>query len=90
MLQGGPFLWDENQQGLILSSYYWGYLISQIPSGRISEIFSAKWTMLTAVLLNIIGTLVTPLAAPIVPLLIFLRFVEGAAGVNIRHMYYLH
>ena len=90
MLQGGPFLWDENQQGLILSSYYWGYLIGQVPGGRISEIFSAKWTLLTAVLLNSIGTLVTPVAAPIVSLLIFLRVVEGTAGVNIRHIYYLH
>lgn len=90
MLQDGPFLWDEGQQGLILSSYYWGYLISQIPGGRISEIFSAKWAMLTAVSLNSIGTLLTPVVAPIGPLLMFLRFVEGLGGVNIRLMYYLH
>jgi len=90
VLQDGPFLWDENQQGLILSSYYWGYLISQFPGGRISEIFSAKWAMLAAVLLNIIGTLLTPVAAPIESLLMFLRFVEGVGGVNIRFMYYLH
>jgi MFS family permease len=81
--QDGPFLWDENQQGLILSSYYWGYLISQIPGGRISEILSAKWAMFTAVLLNIIGTLLTPVAAQTEPLLMFLRFVEGAGAVNI-------
>lgn len=90
VLQDGPFLWDENQQGLILSSYYWGYLISQIPGGRISEIFGAKWVMFTAVLLNIIGTLLTPVAAPVGSLLMFLRVIEGVGGVNIRLMYYLH
>lgn len=78
--QDGPFTWDESQQGLILSSYYWGYLISQIPAGRISEVFSAKWVMFTAVALNIICTLLTPVAAQIEPLLMFLRCVEGVGG----------
>ena len=73
-----------------MSSYYWGYLISQIPGGRISEMFSAKWAMLTAVLLNSIGTLLTPVVAPIGELLMFLRCVEGVGAVSIRLMYYLH
>lgn len=82
ILQDGPFTWDESQQGLILSSYYWGYLISQIPAGRISEVFSAKWVMFTAIVLNIICTLLTPVAAQIEPLLMFLRCVEGVGGVS--------
>jgi ACS family sodium-dependent inorganic phosphate cotransporter len=90
VLQDGPFQWDEYQQGLILSSYYWGYLTSQIPGGRISEIFSAKWAMFTAILLNSIGTLLTPVAAQSEPLLMFLRVVEGAGGVSVIHIYYLY
>lgn len=63
-----------------MSSYYWGYLISQIPAGRISEVFSAKWVMFSAVVINIICTLLTPVAAQIEPLLMFLRCVEGVGG----------
>jgi ACS family sodium-dependent inorganic phosphate cotransporter len=82
-LQDGPFTWNESQQGLILSSYYWGYLISQIPAGRISEVYSAKWVMFTAVILNIICTLLTPIAAQMEPLLMALRCIEGVGGVSL-------
>lgn len=64
-------------------------MISQIPGGRISEIFSAKWAIFTAVFLNIIGTLLTPLAAEVEYLLMLLRSIEGVAAVNITHIYYI-
>ncbi|XP_069700128.1 sialin [Periplaneta americana] len=78
--EDGPFKWDESLQGLILSSYYWGYLISQLPAARISEKFSAKWVLFTAVVLNIISTLLTPVAAESEHALMFLRCVEGIGG----------
>lgn len=28
--QDGPFDWQPSQQGIILSCYFWGYLISQV------------------------------------------------------------
>jgi ACS family sodium-dependent inorganic phosphate cotransporter len=65
-----------------LSSYYWGYLISQIPAGRISEVFSAKWVMFTAVVINMICTLLTPVAAQTESLLMVIRCVEGVGGVS--------
>ena len=33
----GEFNWDKPTQGLILSSFFWGYLLTQIPSGWISN-----------------------------------------------------
>ena len=34
--------WNDSQKGLILSSFYWGYTIGQMPSARLAQIFGAK------------------------------------------------
>ncbi|XP_026476435.1 putative inorganic phosphate cotransporter [Ctenocephalides felis] len=61
--EDGPFDFTSQQQGLILSSYYWGYALSMFPGGRISELWSAKWVMFFAVITNMVMTLMTPIAA---------------------------
>lgn len=77
----GPFLWDGSQQGLVLSSYFWGYLVSQIPGGRLAEVFSGKWVMFGAVLINIICTFLTPLLAQLhFTGILVLRILQGVAG----------
>lgn len=70
-------------QGLVLASYFWGYIITQLPGGRIAEMFSAKWLVFGAVLINGVATLFTPVAAntSYVALLI-VRFIEGLGAVN--------
>ncbi|KAJ9581819.1 hypothetical protein L9F63_003888, partial [Diploptera punctata] len=59
----GPFDWGEEIKGLILSSYFFGYLVSQVPGGRVAEVLSAKWILFASVALNIIPTILTPPAA---------------------------
>lgn len=44
-------------------SYFWGYFVSQIPGARIAETFSAKYVMLFSVAINVVCTILTPLAA---------------------------
>lgn len=34
--------WSQELQGIILSSFYWGYLISQIPGGFLVQKFGGK------------------------------------------------
>ena len=70
-------------QGLVLASYFWGYIITQFPGGRIAELFSAKWVMFGAVLSNGILTIFTPLAAnnSYIALLV-IRFCEGLGAVS--------
>lgn len=34
--------WSENQKGLLLSSFYWGYAIGQIPASRLIQLYSGK------------------------------------------------
>ncbi|CAB4057066.1 SLC17A [Lepeophtheirus salmonis] len=78
----GPFLWTEQNKGLILGSYFWGYLVTQIPGGRIAELFSGKWVFLVAVLMSSLPTVLTPPAAYLggFKLVIFMRIIEGFGG----------
>ncbi|PNF27742.1 hypothetical protein B7P43_G12798 [Cryptotermes secundus] len=77
----GPFEWGEEVKGVILSSYFFGYLVSQVPGGRAAEVFSAKWILFASVALNIIPTLLTPPAAMIHwSVLVVLRIIEGVGG----------
>lgn len=77
----GPFVWSRPLQGLIKSSYFWGYLVSLIPAGRMSELLSAKWVMLVSVLLNVIASVLSPVAAEMhYSLFIAMRFIQGIGG----------
>lgn len=34
--------WDPSTQGVILGSFYWGYIITQIPGGLLAKRFGGK------------------------------------------------
>lgn len=57
------FAWDEHQQNLVLGAFFWGYLLTELPGGRLAEVVGARrvlgWAMMGASVL----TLATPLAA---------------------------
>lgn len=57
----GLFEWSEELQGLILSSFYWGYVITHIPGGYLAEKFGGKYTLSLGILSTAIFTLLTPL-----------------------------
>lgn len=52
--------WDETTQGLILSSFYWGYVITHMPGGIIAEKFGGKYSLGVGILSTAIFTLLTP------------------------------
>uniref|UniRef100_V5GIW1 Sialin n=1 Tax=Anoplophora glabripennis TaxID=217634 RepID=V5GIW1_ANOGL len=52
--------WDETTQGLILSSFYWGYVITHLPGGILAEKFGGKYSLGLGILSTAIFTLVTP------------------------------
>ncbi|KAE9524993.1 hypothetical protein AGLY_015043 [Aphis glycines] len=72
------FDWDKNTQGEILSSFYYGYILTHLPGGVLSQRFGGKHTMGLGILSTAIFTLITPYVAYMGsrPLTI-LRFVEG-------------
>lgn len=79
--EDGPFVWNEPLQGLILSSYFWGYMVSLLPGGRMAELLSAKWVMNGSVLLNVLASVLSPVAAQThYSLFIVMRFLQGIGG----------
>ncbi|XP_075977493.1 putative inorganic phosphate cotransporter [Anticarsia gemmatalis] len=44
--------WDKKTQGLILSSFFWGYMSMQIPAGLLAKRFGGKPILLVALLVN--------------------------------------
>ncbi|XP_047991934.1 putative inorganic phosphate cotransporter isoform X2 [Leguminivora glycinivorella] len=52
--------WDKETQGLILSSFFWGYIIMQIPGGLLSKRFGGKPILLTAMVANAVINLMIP------------------------------
>jgi len=57
--------WTETQRGSVLSSFYWGYSLGQIPASymMMRGTFSPKWTFGFAVFIPSILTLLVPLCA---------------------------
>lgn len=53
--------WSEKTQGLILSSFYWGYVITHLPGGVLAEKFGGKYTLGLGILSTGVFTLLTPL-----------------------------
>lgn len=61
--QASQFDWDENTQGLVLGSFFWGYVISQLPGGRLADSFGSKWLLGFGIFMTSVLTIVSPLAA---------------------------
>ena len=61
----GPFVWDEPTQSFVLSSFFYGYILPQIPSGVFAQKYGGKWIFGLGILLTSISTVLAPLAAKI-------------------------
>ncbi|XP_063243614.1 sialin-like isoform X2 [Bacillus rossius redtenbacheri] len=80
-LKDGPFVWSQTTRGYILGSFFYGYLVSQLPAGRLAEDVSAKWVLLASCLLNVIGCLLIPVASYMhYSGLLAMRIVQGIGG----------
>ncbi|XP_017478656.1 PREDICTED: putative inorganic phosphate cotransporter [Rhagoletis zephyria] len=52
--------WNEKHKSYIISSFYWGYVFTQLPGGYVSRLFGSKVVMLTTTLCSAICSLLTP------------------------------
>lgn len=79
-LNGGEFSWSANTQGILLGSFYYGYLPMQFVTGRTAELFGTKWLVAGSMGISLAINGLTPLMARTnVELLIVSRVVLGAA-----------
>ncbi|CAL4098932.1 unnamed protein product, partial [Meganyctiphanes norvegica] len=59
----GEFEWDEFTQSLITGAFFWGYIWTQIPGGRLAEVMGAKRVFGGALTLACVMTCLVPVAA---------------------------
>ncbi|CAH3189327.1 unnamed protein product [Porites evermanni] len=87
--KNGEFNWDQKTQGLILGSFFFGYVITQLPGGWLGTRFGGKYLLGLGVLFTSVLTIFTPLAARhSVGMLILVRILEGLGeGVTFPAMH---
>lgn len=77
VLPGPKFDWDQKMQGMILGSFFYSFVLMQVPSGRLAESFGGKWIVSIGLLGTGLLNLVTPLIAYSYGLLITSRVLLG-------------
>lgn len=90
--QTGEFNWDHKTRGIILGSFFYGYVISQIPGGYLSRRFGSKRLFGYGILIAAIASLFTPLAArwnvyALIALRVFEGIGEGVTSPSIHNLW---
>ncbi|XP_014239443.1 sialin isoform X2 [Cimex lectularius] len=57
------FQWDTRQRNLIYGSFFWGYVFTELPGGRLAEVIGAKKVFGASLFIASFITLFTPLVA---------------------------
>ncbi|XP_058974381.1 sialin-like [Musca domestica] len=72
------FSWDTYQQNFVLGCFFWGYILTELPGGRLAELIGGRRVFGHSMLWASLLTLITPLAAHLnYVLLIIVRVVLG-------------
>ncbi|XP_046965584.1 putative inorganic phosphate cotransporter isoform X1 [Vanessa cardui] len=78
LTQDGSYVWTSTLQGYILSSFFYGYVITQIPFGILSKRYGARLFLGVGMLINSVFGLLVPIAAEAgYEWLILVRFIQG-------------
>ncbi|KAF3453061.1 hypothetical protein FNV43_RR03494 [Rhamnella rubrinervis] len=71
------FHWSSSVAGLVQSSFFWGYAVSQLPGGWLAKIFGGRKVLEIGVLTWSLATALVPALAGFMPGLIFSRILVG-------------
>lgn len=69
--------WSETDTGMLLSSFFWGYIVPQIPGGWMATTYGGKRVLAVSVAGAAISAAITPLFRSSLPLLVACRIVTG-------------
>ncbi|XP_071038026.1 sialin-like isoform X2 [Parasteatoda tepidariorum] len=89
--KGTRYNWDSKVQGTILGSFFYGYILTQVPGGVLAERFGGKWLFGVGTFITAVFSILTPLAASLgTTAFIVVRVLEGIGeGVTFPAMNYL-
>ncbi|KAJ8929445.1 hypothetical protein NQ314_017894 [Rhamnusium bicolor] len=74
----GEFVWETDTQGYVLSSFFYGYVVTQIPFGILSKRYGNIYFLGVGMLINSVFGLFVPVAANMgIWWLIVVRFIQG-------------
>ena len=84
--------WDEGVQGIILSCFYFGYMVTQLLGGYLADRFGGKLVLAVGVIWWSLFTILTPPAAAMgITMLIVTRVLMGMGeGVTFPSIYALY
>ncbi|KAF7273182.1 putative inorganic phosphate cotransporter isoform X2 [Rhynchophorus ferrugineus] len=75
---GGVFVWETDTQGYVLSSFFYGYVITQIPFGILAKKYGNIYFLGVGMLINSVFGLLVPVAAYMgIGWLVAVRFIQG-------------
>ncbi|XP_067012655.2 putative inorganic phosphate cotransporter isoform X1 [Anabrus simplex] len=78
--EDGEFVWNEERQGLILSGFFYGYAIGQLPGGLLAERFGGKLVFGLGTFITAVLTVISPFSVWLSDELFFVvRLLEGLA-----------
>ena len=81
--QDGELVWSKRLQGIILGSFFWGYLLTQILGGWLAGRFGGKRIFGYCMLATALATLLTPVGSKGSPyLLMVLQVIKGLGEVS--------
>ncbi|KAL5850575.1 hypothetical protein ACOSQ4_008588 [Xanthoceras sorbifolium] len=71
------FGWNSSMAGLVQSSFFWGYALSQLPGGWLAKRFGGRKVLEIGVLIWSLATALVPLLAGFMPGLVLSRILVG-------------
>lgn len=78
------FEWTPRTKNLILSAFFWGYLIMNLPSAMIGRRYNNQTLLAMSMTLTVALSIVTPtlVVAFDWPVLVLIRFLQGITQVS--------
>ncbi|KAL3285321.1 hypothetical protein HHI36_019430 [Cryptolaemus montrouzieri] len=74
----GEFVWETDVQGYVLSSFFYGYVLTQIPFGILSKRYGNIYFLGIGMLINSLFGLLVPISAKMgIWWLLAVRFIQG-------------
>lgn len=62
-LNNKEYNWGESTRSLLLSSFFWGYILSNVPASQLAQRYGAKLLLVMSLSVCAVMTIISPLAA---------------------------